>query len=578
VRFPSVLERTRIASVHERTTVLSSQALVKKLLVSIFVIGGVLLLGCALLVPAHFRAVDAAVVERAGKGSPGASTPTLIEEGVTFLSVEKLGPARMLLQAAQLEGVPRADVLASRVTQFTRDNPSLVAIGGAAPLFDKINTGQLTAGAPKPIVELLARRTVREKTLEFLQQSRRPGVQQILKNRQLSSTTRFPAATTSSGQALDAAILTAALLYQGDYLSASFRDAFEWLATHANRGEDSDALELVYLDLLSLGKRLDWVSLTEFMKRVDDLATLRDLAESMRSHEEAVPQIFSAAVVSENPGAVAKYLAKFPETGLHDIEFALGHGRGAVELVTKQQQRVYYANQVRNRIVGYDPFGAFFYGMTPAAIASRVGTLIVKYVFLLLAAFCIARAIGFITAQIEHRVGMRFAADSVFALAIAFVIAVAVEPFLGSPSQVNFPIRFQLPTLVSAATAFKVQNMTQTMNLSLTSLLVFFVLQALIYIWCLTKLAEIRRQQIEPRLKLRLLDNEDHLFDAGLYVGFVGSVISLILMSIGVGKISMMAYASTSFGIIFVSVLKIFHVRPLKRRLILESEAQPQQP
>jgi hypothetical protein len=111
-------------------------------------------------------------------------------------------------------------------------------------------------------------------------------------------------------------------------------------------------------------------------------------------------------------------------------------------------------------------------------------------------------------------------------------------------------------------------------QLSLTSLVVFFVIQAIIYIWCLTKLAEIRRHPVPPHMKLKLLENEDQLFDAGLYVGFVGSVISLILMSIGVGKISMMAYASTSFGIIFVSVLKIFHVRPLRRRLILESETQ----
>ena len=76
-------------------------------------------------------------------------------------------------------------------------------------------------------------------------------------------------------------------------------------------------------------------------------------------------------------------------------------------------------------------------------------------------------------------------------------------------------------------------------------------------------------------MKLRLLENEDLLFDAGLYVGFVGSVLTLILMSLRVGEISMMAYASTSFGIIFVSVLKIFHVRPLRRQLIMESEAQP---
>jgi hypothetical protein len=34
----------------------------------------------------------------------------------------------------------------------------------------------------------------------------------------------------------------------------------------------------------------------------------------------------------------------------------------------------------------------------------------------------------------------------------------------------------------------------------------------------------------------------------------------------------MAAYGSTSFGIIFVSIFKIFHLRPFKRKLVLESE------
>jgi O-antigen/teichoic acid export membrane protein len=75
-------------------------------------------------------------------------------------------------------------------------------------------------------------------------------------------------------------------------------------------------------------------------------------------------------------------------------------------------------------------------------------------------------------------------------------------------------------------------------------------------------------------MKLRLLENEDHLFDAGLYLGFVGTIISLILVSLGIGKFSLMAaYSSTSFGIIFVSVFKIFHLRPARRKLLLEAEA-----
>jgi hypothetical protein len=89
------------------------------------------------------------------------------------------------------------------------------------------------------------------------------------------------------------------------------------------------------------------------------------------------------------------------------------------------------------------------------------------------------------------------------------------------------------------------------------------------------KLAEIRRQNVPPRMKLRLLENEDHLFDAGLYLGFVGTIVSLILVSMGVIKFSLMAaYSSTSFGIIFVCVFKIFNLRPARRRLILEAEAE----
>jgi len=548
----------------------------KRLWTVFCLLGGALLLGCALLVPAHFRAVDAAVVERAGKGKPGASTPTLIEEGLTFLSVEKLGPARMLLQSAQAEDAPRIDVLASGVAQFTRDNPSLVPLGGAAPLWEKVDLRQVAGDAPVPIIEMLTRRAVREKALELLQQSRRPGVQQILRNRGVTNTVHFPAARTAAGQALDAAIITAGLLFQGDHFTATFRDAFEYLAMGANRGDNPGSLELVYLDLLSIGKRVDWVSLTELTKQVDGIATLREIAEAMRRHEEGIPNIYSAVVLSGNGRSVAKYLAKYPETGLNDIGFALRHGRGAIELLVQQQQRVYYGG-FRNKVIGYDPFGAWFYSMVPTAVASNVGAIILKYALLIGAALFIARAVGSITAPLGHRFSMHFAADSVLALAITFVIAVTAEPFIGLPNQMNeLPVRLQLPNL-AAATGLQLPNIkTSYMNqLSLISLVLFFVLQALIYVWCLTKLAEIRRQPFAPHMKLKLLENEDHLFDAGLYVGFVGSVLSLILGTIGIGKISMMAYASTSFGIIFVSVLKIFHVRPMRRKLILESEVQP---
>ena len=156
------------------------------------------------------------------------------------------------------------------------------------------------------------------------------------------------------------------------------------------------------------------------------------------------------------------------------------------------------------------------------------------------------------------------------------VVLLLSEPFLAQESQkLDLPIRLHLP-LAGIAASEGIARVTQSvMNpQSLLTLLLFFVLQALIYTACLVKLAEIRRQGVPPRIKLRLLENEDHLFDAGLYLGFVGTIISLILVSMGVIKFSLMAaYSSTSFGIIFVCVFKIFNLRPARRKLLLEAEA-----
>jgi hypothetical protein len=113
------------------------------------------------------------------------------------------------------------------------------------------------------------------------------------------------------------------------------------------------------------------------------------------------------------------------------------------------------------------------------------------------------------------------------------------------------------------------------MTASLLTLLLFFILQAIIYTVCLSRLAETLRQNVPARVKLKLLENEDHLFDAGLYLGFVGTIICLILVSLGVIQFSLMAaYSSTSFGIIFVSILKIFNVRPARRQLVLQAEME----
>jgi hypothetical protein len=173
--------------------------------------------------------------------------------------------------------------------------------------------------------------------------------------------------------------------------------------------------------------------------------------------------------------------------------------------------------------------------------------------------------------------GFHVAREFLFALGLLLVILLLTEPFLAQTNQqrAQMPFRLRLPGAGAATAGPASVGKAKFMNESnLLTLLLFFVLQGLLYIACLVKLAEIRRQRVAARMKLKLLENEDHLFDAGLYLGFVGTIISFILASLKNTQISLMAaYSSTSFGIIFVSFFKIFHLRRAKRTLLLEADA-----
>jgi hypothetical protein len=201
--------------------------------------------------------------------------------------------------------------------------------------------------------------------------------------------------------------------------------------------------------------------------------------------------------------------------------------------------------------------------------------------FLLAAALHFARPAASVLERPLQVRGFHVAREMLFALGFLLVVLLLSEPFLAQESQrVVFPFRLRLPTAGSVVSAGTISvNRTIMNQLSLLTLLLFFVLQALLYTASLVKLAEIRRQNVPARVKLKLLENEDHLFDAGLYLGFAGTIVSLILVSLGVIQPSLMAaYSSTSFGIIFVSVFKIFNLRPLRRHLLMEVETTPEQP
>ena len=98
----------------------------------------------------------------------------------------------------------------------------------------------------------------------------------------------------------------------------------------------------------------------------------------------------------------------------------------------------------------------------------------------------------------------------------------------------------------------------------------------MMYFICLRKINQIAAEPITPRLKLRLMENEENLFDSGLYVGMMGTAAALVLQVLGVIPPNLLAaYSSNLFGIVCVALVKIRHVRGFRRQLILEIQGAP---
>jgi hypothetical protein len=537
---------------------------------------GVAALACGLLVPAHLRALDAGVMQLARH-----SGPSLLEQGGTLAAENKLGTAKMLVAGAHESDMPGWDRLETTVSNLAQANPPALFWG------DDTSTGKIFGNNFQPddrnlaFTDFIIRRENREAALAHLQGSSVQAIQELLRSRSLNNTVLFSPSGSPAGQAFDASVCTCGLLLDGNRLTPDLGREISSLAAKANQGGDTNPLEQMLMDFLSLGQRLNWDQLTAFVAEIPNATTLHRLADGARTADEKLPVVFAAVQLSGKPVGVADYLARFSGTGISDLSAALRYGAGGISELAERQQR-FYDPAAEKRVLAVNPFGAIYFFAASQSLHQPVLAIAAKWFLYLLAGFLAAMSLHFAqpaVSSLERPLqvrGFHLVREFLFSLAFLFVVLLLSEPFLAQESQKgnNFSLRLVLST-VGGTVPPGIAGIKQTvMNPTiLLTLLVFFVLQALLYISCLVKLAEIRRQSIPPRMKLKLLENEDHLFDAGLYLGFVGTIVSLILASLGMVKFSLMAaYSSTSFGIVFVVIFKIFHLRPTRRKLLLEAE------
>ncbi|HRP06626.1 MAG TPA: hypothetical protein PLV87_17060, partial [Opitutaceae bacterium] len=160
----------------------------------------------------------------------------------------------------------------------------------------------------------------------------------------------------------------------------------------------------------------------------------------------------------------------------------------------------------------------------------------------------------------------------------AALIVVFTEPSLfNAPPPSEFAIRLAVPVLATLSDPASLKTVEPTLAMDTTTLIsigLFAIIQIVWFLICLRKISEIAQSSAPPQLKLKLMENEENLFDGGLYLGIAGTATALVLQVLGLIQPNLLAaYSSNMFGIVCVALIKIRHVRQFKRQLILDGQA-----
>ncbi len=526
---------------------------------------GVGLLVLAWVLPVNVKSLNPALLREAGRG-----TTSVAGFGRDLLQLDKPGPAALVLEAAEKVGDPVAGNLASTLEAYAARHRDMMPWGGWDVALEPLlaaRTGE--ARESQPVLNFMVTQQARDNLRRYLGVSRLPGVQTLLKTADLTSTQRFVPARRPGGQPLDAVILLSAYLWQTEHLSAGLQREVRLLAETAVASGHMGELEDFYLDVLTLGKRLNWVQLSELLRTTNSLATVGQFAHLARVAPEHLPVIYTAALLTKSADGVASYLIAFGQPGAEHLQLALSYGEGAVRQLVQRQAPV---------TAGSGPefeFGAAFVLRHPEI------ALLAKYAAFLGGVFLLMRALDLrLFRTIEQALSGAFPrmGSGLIAAILTFIFFVFSEPFLLKAAPLSdYRVKLSIPIVGAAAPAAgpTVSTNATTMDIStLLSITAFAALQVGMYVICLLKISEIARQEVAPATKLRLMDNEENLFDGGLYIGIAGTATALVLQVLGLIEANLLAaYSSNLFGIVCVALVKIRHVRPYKRQLIVEITA-----
>lgn len=532
---------------------------------------GVAILLFAAGIPAHFVETSKEAVVAAGVDTQSAYSIAQI-----YLDAAKISSAELLLKA---DGASK-DVM-SRFEAIYDSHPQWIVSGGDEPFFatfySTISDAE-KASAPVAVYPILSTSDARKKLLDFLSQADLGIVKKIISMRTLN-TLLIPPVYTSAGAPLEAALLTNALLAQaGDYDRLFLRDISSLLDTAKTDAAARDTFEKYCIATVAFSKRMDWTLLRSVVSNFKSLSEAYEFAKVYEAapNEDLRASLVAGMLLIGRPADCAKYLSGANQKKWEDFAFAYRNGEGSLNFLLSQGNPIYENSFVADfiePICGIIKARLGVFGATYPTVA-----LALKVILSVLGGYLFIR--GLIRIFICHRDTPSWHSPLALMRGMIEGVIVSVLFFLViEPEDFKIKIAENSPTPELRFAFDKVMNTMEgeimkfeTDTATITAVGLFLALQFTVYLISLIRLSVIKRTKADASLKLKLLENEENLFDLGLYIGLAGTVVSLILLTMGVVTASLMAaYASTLFGILFTALIKIVHVRKYKRTLLIES-------
>ena len=424
---------------------------------------GLGLLAVGWLLPVNMKSLNPALLREAGR-----DTPSVAVFSRQLLELDELGPAVLVQQAAKDAGDPGADALGAIIEDFTQRHRDMVPWGGWDVALEPLlaNRNAASPAESTPVLRFMVTEQARENLRQYLSVSRLPGVQTLLKTADVG-TQRFVSARRAGGQPLDAVILLTAYLWQTEHLAPTLQREVRELAETAVAVGRLGSLEDFYLDILTLGKRLNWVQLSELLRTATNTSTVAQFAHLTRVAPEHLPVIYTATLMTKSADAVARYLIAFGKPGAEDLRQALAFKQGAVEQLVQRQV------PITNRGGLEFEMGAAF------ALRHPELALLSKYAAFLGGIFLLLRALDLkMFAAIESALPGAFPrmGSGLLAAILTFIFFVFSEPFLlKAAASTDYQVKLLIPILgQTASPAVHSSTATTTMETStLVSIIVF---------------------------------------------------------------------------------------------------------